>query len=243
MEAIYLIVLQFCILLSLYFGYIRNNKPYKPIIISIDGNIGSGKSTLVKLLQNNLDSTVTIIEEPVKLWQSIQNKSNENILDLFYKDSYRWAYTFQNLAFITRTLVLNKAKIEKKEIILVERSIETDKNVFAKCLYDTEKMSKMEYELYITWYDKFKHDIDGYIYLQTSPSKCIERIKKRNRQCETKIENSYIESMETYHNNWLLDSNMNTLILDGNHEFNTDIAIQKKLCATIIHYIQLFKNK
>ncbi len=88
MEAIYLIVLQFCILLSLYFGYIRNNKPYKPIIISIDGNIGSGKSTLVKLLQNNLDSTVTIIEEPVKLWQSIQNKSNENILDLFYKDSY-----------------------------------------------------------------------------------------------------------------------------------------------------------
>jgi deoxyadenosine/deoxycytidine kinase len=217
--------------------------PNKSIIISIDGNIGSGKSTLVKILKTKLGSNVSIIEEPVQLWQSIQNQSNENILDLFYKDSVRWSYTFQNLAFITRSLVLNNAKLGKNKIILVERSTETDKHVFAKCLYDTDKMSKMEYELYNVWYDKFKHKIDGYIYLQTSPNKCIERIKKRNRQCETKIEDSYIESMDHYHNKWLLDSKMNTLVLDGNDEFIKNINIQTQFCSDISQYIQLLQNK
>ena len=221
---------------------LNNNKIKKPIIISIDGNIGSGKSTLVKILQKKLSSNVVVVEEPVNLWQSIQNQSSENILDLFYKDNNRWAYTFQNMAFITRTLVLCHAINKCPEIILVERSTETDKHVFAKCLYDTKKMSKMEYELYLYWYNKFNHKIDGFIYLQTDPSICIDRIKTRNRECETNIEYSYIQSMEYYHDQWLLSSDMNSLILDGNSDFITNNKLQEAMVDRIVQYTNQFKK-
>ena len=65
-------------------------------LIMIEGNIGAGKSTFLKVLQNQLNAD--IIFEPTNKWQEIDRESN--LLDLFYKDTPRWAYTFQSYAFI-----------------------------------------------------------------------------------------------------------------------------------------------
>ena len=60
-------------------------------VLILEGNIGAGKSTFLKILKNNLN--VDIIFEPTDKWQDVENEGN--ILDLFYKDTKRWAYTFQ----------------------------------------------------------------------------------------------------------------------------------------------------
>ena len=127
----------------LFFITLKRNIFGKIYIFSIEGNIGSGKSTLVKKLKN-ANPNYYFLQEPVDIWKEITNSKNENILSKFYTDKKRYSYTFQNFAFITRicTLknIINKihrlTSIFKDKYLIVERSIYSDKHVFAKMLHD-----------------------------------------------------------------------------------------------------------
>ena len=116
-----------------------------PIILSIDGNIGSGKSTVVKNVkanfsnfcsENNHNFKICFLEEPVEIWESIiDTESKENIIEKFYKDNEKYSFAFQMMAYISRLSLLKKAINENYDIIITERSIYTDRNVFAKMLF------------------------------------------------------------------------------------------------------------
>ena len=69
--------------------------------ISVEGNIGAGKSTLVNLLKDELNKFIIakFLQEPVDKWLLLKNSSDENILELFYNNQERWAYSFQMNAF------------------------------------------------------------------------------------------------------------------------------------------------
>lgn len=191
----------------------------KPLIISIDGNIGSGKSTFIKFLKQHLDhSMVEFAPEPVDVWTSIVDDKNKNLLQNFYEDKERWSYTFQNFAYITRLIELAKAKKSGKKIIITERSVLTDRNVFAKMLCDSGYMSNMEMTLYKHWYDNFDTDVTHTFYLKTSVDNCSSRIKKRARDAESTISKDYLSDLEKEHDNWLLND-PNATILDGNVDF------------------------
>jgi len=69
-------------------------------ILIIEGNIGAGKSTLLRLLSEHF--AIDPVCEPLERWQNVGN--GDNLLDRFYKDINRWAYTFQTYAFVTRVL-------------------------------------------------------------------------------------------------------------------------------------------
>ena len=71
-------------------------------IISIEGNIGSGKSTVMTYLkkQNNLD--IVFVDEPVNDWTTIKDSTGKNALDLFYNNQKDNSFWFQILAYITR---------------------------------------------------------------------------------------------------------------------------------------------
>ena len=100
---------------------------------TVDGNIGSGKSTFCKLFAEKYNN-VDICLEPVNNWINLKDdSSNKNILQNFYDDPQRWSYTFQNYAAITR--VNNLTKLTIKDIKITERSIYTDRNVFAKSFW------------------------------------------------------------------------------------------------------------
>jgi len=58
-------------------------------VISIEGNIGTGKSTLLNLLEDKFKNIV-FVKEPVDEWIKLKNNNNENILELFYTDKKRW---------------------------------------------------------------------------------------------------------------------------------------------------------
>ena len=184
-------------------------------IISIEGNIGSGKSTLVNYLKNTLDKNKYVfVDEPVNTWQSITDNEGVDIISKFYEDQQKYAFSFQMLAYISRISAIKKV-INKSKIVITERCVNTDKEVFAKMLYDDKLIEDINYKIYNMWFDEFNKDIkvDKIVYLQTDPVLCSQRIKQRNREGED-INLDYLCRCHNYHEDWI--SNIpNKIILDG----------------------------
>src|SRR5271154_55052 len=115
-------------------------------IFFLEGNIGAGKSTFLSILGKNFD--FEIVFEPTDKWQRVNNNDG-NLLDLFYKDSKRWAYTFQSFAFISRvrTQFEQNQKLSKK-IQVLERSVYCDRFCFAKNCVEIGLMDELEWHIY-----------------------------------------------------------------------------------------------
>ena len=134
-------------------------------IFSVEGNIGSGKSTLVNVLkdyfsQNETERTIVFLDEPVHEWESITDSNGESILSKFYANQTKYAFSFQMMAYISRIANLRRAIRENPgAIIITERSVLTDKNVFAKMLYDDDKIEEVNYKIYLNWFDEFSKDL------------------------------------------------------------------------------------
>jgi len=198
-------------------------------IISVDGNIGSGKSTFVKALKkyynkNNkfTNKKIYFLEEPVNIWETIKNNNGENIIESFYKDQEKYAFSFQMMAYISRLSLLRNAVKEGYNYIFTERCVNTDKNVFAKMLYDSGKIEKINYEIYTYWFDEFIQEFNNfhYIYIKTNPTIALERVNKRARIGES-IPLEYLQECNKYHEDWLKNME-NVYILDGNKDRTND---------------------
>ena len=201
-------------------------------IFNVEGNIGSGKSTLVRILEKELKSINSIpivyVQEPVDEWSTIKDKNGETILEKFYNDQYKYAFSFQMMAYISRlSLVKQIIRDNPNAIIICERSVFTDKEVFAKMLYDDGKIEEVNYQIYLKWFDEFIDDIpvSGIIYVNTSPENSKSRVDFRARQGED-IPLEYLEKCYNYHNNWLADSSEIIFNFDGNNNFRDNITTQ-----------------
>lgn len=176
----------------------------------IEGNIGVGKSTLVNALKEHGLET---LQEPVDAWSSCRNSNGKNILQEFYDDPKRWAYTFQSMAF--RTRVMGMSSLSNNCII--ERSVYTDRMVFAEAALDDGYIDTIEWNDYINWFDfimdKFGKKPDGIIYLRGSPETCMKQIKQRGRQGEENISLDYLKVLHKKHDKWLTNED-NVLVLD-----------------------------
>ena len=206
------------------------------VIVSVDGNIGSGKSRFIKFLENKLVNEtrkkVYILQEPVSIWESIKNSDGENMVECFYANQEKYAFSFQMMAYISRLSLLKKAINNGYEIIISERSVYTDKNVFAKMLFDSKKIDELDYKVYQMWFDEFLSDLPTfhYFYIKTKPEVAYDRVNKRSRKGEN-IPIEYLQSCSEYHDNWLIKnqksldlmelgleqhSKNNICVLDGN---------------------------
>ena len=205
-------------------------------IISLEGNIGAGKSSFLKILKQNLSDKAEFIDEPVDEWLQIKNNKNENLLEVFYQDKKRWAYTFQNIAYITRMKrIIDIMQTTSKSIIFMDRSLEGDLNTFTKMLKEDGDIDNLEWSAYKKWNTMFT-DLIGknrHIYLRCTPEIAYERISKRARNEENSIPFEYIKQLHLYHDNWLLN-NTRSYIIDVNKDFvydeqNKDIVYQLML--------------
>ena len=108
------------------------------MLISIEGNIGSGKTTLFNILEKKLllndYNNKKFMKEPIDNWLNLKDNSNTNILELFYRDKSKWSFSFQICAFISKIKELEKYLIDS-DIIITERTVLTDRECFAKELY------------------------------------------------------------------------------------------------------------
>jgi deoxyadenosine/deoxycytidine kinase len=193
----------------------------QPKIISIEGNIGSGKSTLFEKLQllflNN--PKYIFVREPVDIWETIKDETGTTILEKFYSDSEQYSFPFQIMAYISRIKLLKECiKLNPGSIIITERSLFTDKLVFAKMLYDTKKIEYINYQIYLKMFETFKDDfcVDKIIYIKTLPDICFNRIIKRSRTGENNISLEYLQLCDNYHDIMIDTLICNKMILDGN---------------------------
>jgi len=177
-------------------------------MISVEANVGAGKSSFLKIFGEKWPELFNVILEPLEEWKLKYSDVDNNILGLFYSDIPRWGYTFQSNAFITR---IQKFENEKKNgmINLTERSILSDHHIFAQMLYDDGKMNQIEWKLYQNWFnwlsDKFNAKPEKIIYLRCDPQIAYERVKKRARSEEETISLEYLTRLSEYHDKWLLN--------------------------------------
>jgi deoxyadenosine/deoxycytidine kinase len=182
-----------------------------PVIISLDGLIGSGKSTLLaEIAAAHPDWEV--VPEPVGEWTRLRNgdgPGSKSLLELFYEDTRRWAYTFQNCAILTRLrgirAAMDRARAAGRRVIITERSVLTDRYVFASMLRADGKIDELEWQLYLTWYETFTAGLPvrGVVYLTTGVGTSAGRIVRRGREGEEHIPLDYLSALDAQHRQWL----------------------------------------
>ena len=205
-------------------------------IISIEGNIGAGKSTILNYLKEHYANheLITFVEEPVDMWGDIKGDDNEDILTKFYKNPKEYAFSFQVMAFATRVHKFRTALKNKPSarIFICERSLEADSNIFAKMLYDDGNMESINYKIYLQYYNIYKNEFQhkGIIFINTNPDKCLQRIKQRDRDGEDKIQIDYLRKCHDYHVKWLTGTPIEQSVLhvDGNIDSPQEIIYHSK---------------
>ena len=223
----------------------------QPIIISFDGNIGSGKSSVVRYFEKNFAKfcnmktyhyNICFLQEPVGIWESIKDENGKNAIEKFYENNERYSFAFQMMAYISRLSLFKEALTKDYDIIFTERSMYTDKNVFAKMLYDCKKMDIIEYQIYLKWFDEFADNIKNIktVYIRTNPEICDMRVKKRNRLGEN-IPLQYLKDCHHYHDCWLNNPDKleegSVLIISGNEETNTSQFIENNFYDEIMNKV------
>lgn len=196
----------------------EQNRTTEPIIVSLDGNIGAGKSTLMEKLRVAMPE-VDVVVEPVGEWMRLCNAEGRSLLELFYEDKRRWAYTFQNCAVLTRLRsawsALGAAEAAGKRVVIMERSVLTDRFVFAEMLRASGDIDALEWDMYMKWYDTFiaTMPIRGIIYLSTDVATSAARCRLRGRPGEEGIPLSYLEALDAQHDRWLQNTDLPVLNL------------------------------
>ena len=148
------------------------------------------------------------------------------------------------IAYITRLSNLKKALSKDYDVIITERSIYTDRNVFAKMLYDSKKINEIEYIAYNQWFDEFSYILKNLktVYIKTNPEICKTRVEIRSRPGEN-IPLEYLEQCHLYHENWLNNIKPDEiLIIDGNNDIDTQVFVDNYDLDNIIKKIYNFIN-
>lgn len=192
--------------------------------ISIEGNIGAGKSTLITRLQNYIDSVIAFyadrdenrsfqsrkivfLKEPVEVWQSVTDDENANILELFYKNPGEWSFAFQVMVFTSQQKMIEDTLKTHPEcrLIICERSVEAGRNIFTQLLVDKGKINTVENKIYSHLFESHKYPLYASIFLDISPEVCMSRIKTRAREGESNIDLSYLVNCDKYYRQWLIE--------------------------------------
>ncbi|CAF0924074.1 unnamed protein product [Didymodactylos carnosus] len=173
----------------------------KKFSIAVEGNIGSGKSTILSLLDKSYLCDVVV--EPIESWTNV---NGHNLLAMLYKDPVRWGMTFQ--AYAQMTLTKLHALQTKKPVKVMERSIYSARYCFVENLYRSKILQQVEHEILNEWFnfmtENGRCNLDMIIYLRTSPEVCLERIKARNRPEEKSIDLNYLTALNNLHEQWLI---------------------------------------
>ncbi len=193
----------------------------------LEGNIGVGKSTFLKLIKENLPE-VSILTEPKDNWTN--QIYGQSLLENFYKDPKRWAYTLETLAMICRSRDHVKEQTTSNNVIM-ERSIYSGHYCFAMNGHQSGFFSAIEWGIYQKWVqfllEQKCNPPKGFIYLKANTQVCLSRVKKRNRISEKEITLSYIKQIDDWHEKFLIKKenvansikDVPVLILDCNQDF------------------------
>ncbi|KAI7739039.1 hypothetical protein M8C21_021908, partial [Ambrosia artemisiifolia] len=185
-------------------------QPKKRLTFCVEGNISVGKTTFLQRIANEtleLQDLVEIVPEPIDKWQDV-GPDHFNILDAFYAEPQRYAYTFQNYVFVTRVMQEKESSSGIKPLRLMERSVFSDRMVFVRAVHEANWMNEMEISIYDSWFDPVVSSLpglipDAFIYLRASPDTCHKRMMLRKRTEEGGVSLEYLRDLHEKHESWL----------------------------------------
>lgn len=223
-----------------------------PILISLEGNIGAGKSTFIEHLENVLqkESGWIFLKEPVHIWDTIVDENGKTVLANFYEDPKKYAFVFQVMAFTTRYQELKRIVRENPNCkgIICERSLEADKHIFAKMLHKDGLMDQLMYNIYDRYFQEYEGNfkLDGIIHIDALPETCFERVKQRSRNGESTITFEYLQTCHDFHIQWFKHTETPVLQLNVNEKvdvsnYNNETSL--KWLEHVLTFIQQFKDK
>jgi deoxycitidine kinase len=187
-----------------------------PTVIFVEGNIGSGKSTLMgnlqKIYQNH--PLVEFFDEPVEDWLKFKdNTSGKNVLELYYSDPHKYGFMFQNI--IVQSKMQKYLKIActpeaSKKCFIMERSFFSDFLVFTQLLRENGSLSDIDMQYLQKWFEFCKNELFHQstvhvIYVDVETTVCSERIAKRLRQGEEGIPIDYLDRIDGYYKKFMAD--------------------------------------
>ena len=176
--------------------------------VAIAGNIGSGKTTLTKMLAAHYGWTPKF--EPVDF--------NPYLAD-YYEDMERWSFNLQ-IYFLNKRFkdILEISKSDK--VIIQDRTLYEDARIFARNLHDMGLMSTRDFENYTDLFDLMMSLVglpDLLIYLRSSIPNLIAQIQKRGREYEKSIRIDYLTGLNDKYEDWISGYKGNLLIVDADH--------------------------
>ena len=162
--------------------------------IAIAGNIGSGKTTLTRLLAKHIGWT-----------PHFEEVDHNPYLDSFYEDMQRWSFNIQIFFLNSRFRQVIDIRNSGKDVIQ-DRTIYEDAMIFAPNLYSMGLMESRDFENYRSLFDlmsKFLQAPDLLIYLRASVPTLIRQIAKRNRDYEQSIRLDYLSNLNDRYEEWI----------------------------------------
>lgn len=186
-------------------------------MILIEGQIGVGKTTIGEIVETRAG---------IPLYRELGNPDTLALLDRFYADKRRWAFTLQ-IHFLNERFRMIKDIFRAGGGIL-DRSIFGDR-IFAEMLHDDGDMSAEEFRTYSTLLDNMlQHTQKPHllIYLDCGVDTAMERIRRRNRGLETGIPRAYLEDLNRRYLDWYDRYDLSPKIFVNTEEFHVDRADQ-----------------
>lgn len=174
--------------------------------IAIAGNIGSGKTTLTKMLAARYGWT-----------PKFESVDFNPYLSDFYEDMSRWSFNLQ-IYFLNKRFkdVVEISKTD--DVIIQDRTIYEDARIFAPNLHDMGLMSSRDFETYSDLFDLMMSLVkmpDLLIYLKSSIPNLVSQIQKRGREYEKTIRIDYLTGLNNKYENWIKDYKGHLLVIDA----------------------------
>lgn len=174
--------------------------------IAIAGNIGSGNTTLTKMLAKRYGWTPRF--EPV---------DNNPYLDDFYHDMNRWSFNLQ-VYFLNKRFKEVVEISQSDENIIQDRTIFEDAKIFAPNLHDQGYMSDRDFENYSDLFDLMMSLVklpQLMIYIRSSIPTLVKHIEKRGRSFEKSIRIDYLTGLQQRYEDWIKNYKGELIIIDG----------------------------
>lgn len=213
----------------------------------VEGNIGAGKSTFLKLVAQHIPH-IGVALEPLHNWQ--QKVYGQSLLANFYENPQRWAYSLETFAMICRVREHIQEQANKNPNRLIERSIYSGHYCFVLTGYKNGFMNDIEWTLYNNWFNFLIPQKclppRGFIYLRTTPEIAYKRIKKRNRVAEKNITFAYLKQIHEHHEHFLLGKEgilpelreVPVLTLEVDKEFQKDPEMLQQHFTRLTNFIE-----
>jgi deoxyadenosine/deoxycytidine kinase len=214
-------------------------------LISLEGNIGSGKESIIQFFRKYFKESVIFMEDSIYNWE------NEKLLKDFYKNPSRWGLTLEIYASIQkykRLQEITENLENKNNLIITRRSPMSDKECFIKAFNNMKYVDEKENSIYEALFETFNiPKYNGIIYLKSNVNKCYENIISKQETFEKIIQFEYIQKLHQHYERWisnLISENIPIVIIDIEkyRDIDGNEKLEENLLNLLLHSFPILKK-